>query len=102
MSIASGEISSLERNLLDFSRPECFELGTSWNCLPSNNCEEGWTCVPANAVDGVSWIGTYCYDPACVSTPPPTTPPTYPPTYIIDRGTDDDKSDDTGTNVNFC
>ena len=93
MSMASGEISSLERNLLDFSRPECFELGTSWNCLPSNNCEEGWTCVPANAVDGVSWIGTYCYDPACVSTTPP------PDDDIIERGSDDKDAYDAVTDV---
>ena len=52
-------------------------------------------------IDGVSWIGTYCYDPACVSTPPPSTPPTNPPTDedIIERVSDDDDADDAVTDV---
>jgi len=108
LSIASGEFSSLGRNLLDLSRPECLVSGTSLNCLPTNNCEKGWTCVSAFQVDGFSWVGTYCYDPACLPSPPTAAPTNLATDDITDRGEDDD--DETGSSggindvveVTFC
>ena len=61
--------------------------------MPSNNCEKGWTYVPANVIYGVSWIGTYYYDPACVSTMP------RPDDDIIERGSDDKDAYDAVTDV---
>ena len=60
----------------DLTRSDCMKSGPSMHCLPTNDCEEGTTCIPASHVDRSYWVGTFCYDPVCASTPPPTPAPT--------------------------
>ena len=55
----------------DLTRTDCMKVGASMHCLPTNDCEEGTTCIPASQVDRSNWVGTFCYDPVCASTPTP-------------------------------
>lgn len=69
LSISMGKEKFLRRKLqgLDLSRSECLKRGPSMHCYPSNDCDQGWQCVPGKDVDASEWVGTYCYDPACKS-----------------------------------
>lgn len=64
-----GKSRYLRRKLqgLDLTRSECLKRGPSMHCYPSNDCDQGWQCVPAKDVNPTEWVGTYCYDPACIT-----------------------------------
>ena len=70
LSMSMGENRYLRRNLqdLDLTKSECLKRGPSLHCFPSNNCDQGWKCVPAKDVNPSEWVGTFCYDPACLPT----------------------------------